>query len=130
MKRNDDLKNFSKFTEKHLFPSLFFNKGTGWKLETFRSSHWRCSVKQDALKNFANFTGNDLCWSPFLIKLHFWSLQLYRRRCFPVKFPIILKNICECLLVNFIEKDTPTYVFVWVLLIIQEQLFSRLRHWK
>ena len=106
VKRKYVLKNFAKFTEKYLFRSRFFNKLAGSKPETFRSSHWRCSVKQGALKNFANFTGNILCWGLFLIKLHFWCLQLHKRRlrhrCFPVKFAIILKNIWECILVNFI----------------------------
>ena len=45
--------------------SLFFNKVAGWKPKTFRSSHWRCSIKQVSLKNFANFTRNNLCWSLF-----------------------------------------------------------------
>ena len=104
--RKDVLQNVAKFTEKHLFRSLFFNKVASWKPETIRSSHWRCSVKQGALKNLSNFTGNNLCWSLLLIKLHFWCLQLYQKRhrhwCLPVKFPIILKNIWECLLVKFI----------------------------
>ena len=50
VKRKDVLKNFAKFTEKNIFQSLFFNKVAGWKRATFRSSHWRCSVKQGALK--------------------------------------------------------------------------------
>ena len=44
------LKNFVKFPEKHLCCSLFFNEVAGWKLETVRSGHWRCSVEQGALK--------------------------------------------------------------------------------
>ena len=67
VKRNDVLNNFAKFTEKHLFRSLFFNKVSGRKSGTFGRSHRRCSIKQGALKNFANFTGNNLCWSLFLI---------------------------------------------------------------
>ena len=94
--------------------SLFCNKVAGWKPKTFRSSHWRCSIKQVSLKHFANFTRNNLCWSLFLIKLHFWWLQLYQRilqhRSFPVKFANILKNIWECLLVNFTYKETLKYV--------------------
>ena len=35
----------------------FFNKVLGWKPETVRSSHCRCSAKQGVLKNLANFTG-------------------------------------------------------------------------
>ena len=56
----DVLKNFAKFTEKHLCGNLFFNKVAGWKPETARNSHWRCSVKWGSLKNFANFTGVSL----------------------------------------------------------------------
>ena len=40
----DVLKNFAKFRDKHLCSSLFFNKAAGWKPETVRSNHWRCSV--------------------------------------------------------------------------------------
>ena len=41
---------FPKFTDKHLCPSLFFNKGAGWKPEIVRSRHWRCSVKKGVFK--------------------------------------------------------------------------------
>ena len=40
----DVLKNFAKFTDKHLCRSLLFNKVASWKPETVRGSHWRCSV--------------------------------------------------------------------------------------
>ena len=40
----DILKNFAKFTEKHL-GNPFFNKVAGWKPETIRNSYWRSSVK-------------------------------------------------------------------------------------
>ena len=46
----DVLKSFAIFTEKHLCPILFFNKVSGWKPETVRSSDWRCSVKKVFLK--------------------------------------------------------------------------------
>ena len=46
----DILKNFAKFTDKHFYPSLFFNKVAGWNPETVRSSHWRCSVKLGVFK--------------------------------------------------------------------------------
>ena len=29
----------------------------GWKPKTVRSSHWRCSAKNDVLRNFVSFTG-------------------------------------------------------------------------
>ena len=50
VKRKDVLENFAKFTEKHYCRSLFYNEVAGWKTEPFRSSHWRCSVKQGVLK--------------------------------------------------------------------------------
>ena len=37
-------------SQKHFCRSVFFNKVAGWKPETFRSSHWRSSVKQGILK--------------------------------------------------------------------------------
>ena len=46
----DVLKDFAKLTKKHFCLSLFFNKVTGWKPETVRSSHWRYSVKKIFLK--------------------------------------------------------------------------------
>ena len=46
----DVLKNFAKFTDNHLCRSLFFNKVAGWKPETVRSRYWRCSVKKVFLK--------------------------------------------------------------------------------
>ena len=48
--RKGVLKNFVKFTGKHLCFSLFFNKVAGWKQEIVRNSYWRCSVKKVVLK--------------------------------------------------------------------------------
>ena len=39
------------------------------KLNCFRSSHWRCSLRKDVLRNFAKFTGKHLCQSLFLNKV-------------------------------------------------------------
>ena len=121
--KKDSLRNLAKFTEKHLVWSLSFDKVAGWKPETFRSSHWRCSVKQGAPKNF---TGNHLCWSLFLIKLHFWGLQLYQRRVhyFPAKFAIILSQKSTCKL--YLKRDSNIGVSPWILWIIQEHIFCRL----
>ena len=44
------LKNFAKFTDKNLCFSLFFTKVAGWKSEAVRSSYWRCSVKKGIFK--------------------------------------------------------------------------------
>ena len=40
----DILKNFAKFTDKHLWWSFVLNKVAGWKPEIFRSSYWTCSI--------------------------------------------------------------------------------------
>ena len=50
LSKKDVLKYFAKFTEKHFCRSLFFSKVAGWTPQTFRSSHWICSVKQGPLK--------------------------------------------------------------------------------
>ena len=52
--KKDVLRHFAKFTKKKkkkkICRSPFFNKVAGSKPETFRSSHWRCFVKQGVLK--------------------------------------------------------------------------------
>ena len=97
VKRKDVLKNFGKFSEKRFCRSLLFKKVAGCKPETFRSSHWRCSVKEDALKNFANFTGNNLCWSLFLIKLQFWGPATLLKKTLK---PVFSSEIC-----NYFEEN-------------------------
>ena len=37
--------------------------------ETFRSSHWRCSVRKDVLRNFTKLTGKHLCQGLFFNKV-------------------------------------------------------------
>ena len=46
----DDLKGFAKYTGKHICRSVFFNKVAGWKPETVRSNHRRCSAKKLFIK--------------------------------------------------------------------------------
>ena len=82
------LKNFAKFTGKHLCQTLFFNKVAGR----------RCSVTKGVLRNFAKFTGKHLCQTLFLNKvtslssasLFFNKVPLTKKRlwhrCFPVNF--------------------------------------------
>ena len=36
-----------------------------YNFPSFRSSHWRCSVRKGALRNFAKFTGQHLWLSLF-----------------------------------------------------------------
>ena len=106
------LQSFAKFAEKYLYRCLFFKKVAGWKSETVRSSHWRCSVKQSVFKNFSNFTGKHFCWSLLLIKLQVsepatllretLTHMLSCRICKLFLKSIFLKNVCECLLLNFI----------------------------
>ena len=81
------LRNFAKFTGKHLCQSLspFLTEHLWWLLlcardiaekslnrllllPILKSNHRRCHVEKGVLKNFTNFTGKHLCWSLFLIK--------------------------------------------------------------
>ena len=69
------LRNFIKFTGKHLCQSLFFNKVAGLRPKdnffknTFFTEHlWttaseKCFYEKGVLENFAKFTGKHLCWS-------------------------------------------------------------------
>ena len=128
--KKDVLKNFAKFTEKHLCRSLFFNKLAGWKPKTFRSSHWRCSVKQDAYKNFANFTGKNLCWNVFLIKLQFWGpVTLLKKTPTQVVsyeiFNHFEKNLQMFTSKLYLKRDSIIGFFLWIMRIIQEHLFCR-----
>ena len=82
-------------------------------LGLFRSSHWRCSVKENVPKKFANFTGKPLHWNLFLIKLQgqacsfvrdtnssvfLWNRQILRTS--------ILKNIWGRLLLYASPQNT------------------------
>ena len=65
----------------------------------------RVVLKKVALKNFTIFTGKHLRWGLFLVKL------FQHRCCFPVNIAkflrtLILKNICERLLLNVISSRT------------------------
>ena len=111
------LRNFTKFTGKHLCQSPFFNKVAGPRQhensflskfylctqhETFRS-HPVDFCKKCVHKNFAKFTGKHLCHSvepATLFKKRLWH------KCHPVNFTkflrtSILKNICKQLLLHF-----------------------------
>ena len=141
------LKNFSEFTDKHkkqssggdlpkekmllkilqnsqknIFARIPFGKVAGWKLETFRSSHWRCSVKKGVLKNFANVTGKNLCWSLFLIKLQFWRPAILLKK---TPTQVVSCEICKLFKNNYLKRDFNVGVFLWILWIIQEHLFCR-----
>ena len=106
------LQSFAKFAEKYLYRCLLCNEVAGWKSETVRSSYWRCSVKQGVFKNFSNFTGKHFCWSLLLIKLQVLepatllrktlTRMLSCRICKLFLKPTFLKNVSECLLLNFI----------------------------
>ena len=67
------LRNFTKFTWKHLCQSLFFNKVTGWNRWLQKLFSRRGFYKVGITKDFADFTGKYLCWS-YSINLNFDSL--------------------------------------------------------
>ena len=44
-----------------------------YNFSSFRSSHWRCSLRKHSLRNFAKFTGKHLWQSLFFSKVAGWS---------------------------------------------------------
>ena len=54
------------------------------RLDLFRSSHRRCSVKMSDLRNFENFTKKRLCWSLFwsLSVLEFLGVEIFKNTYF------------------------------------------------
>ena len=60
------------------------------KLITFRSSHWRCSVREGVLRNIPKFTGKHLCQSLFFNKV---AVLRHRHRYFPVNFAKFLRTL-------------------------------------
>ena len=128
-------KNVAKFTENHLCRSLFFNKVTGGKAKTVRSSHWRCSVKKGFLKTFANFTGKHLCWSLFLKKLQSWGPVTLLKKTPTQEMSceklqnFISNNFEEYLWTTasklYWKRDSNAGFYLWILRIIQEHLFCR-----
>ena len=68
---------------------------------TDKSSHRKCSIKEDVFENSEKFTEKHLCQSIFFNKVpgSIWH------KCFPLNFAKclripILKNICKRLLLN------------------------------
>ena len=67
------------------------------KFSKIKSSHRRCSVKNDVLKNFAKFTGKHMCQCLFfdnvavLRPATFLKMRL-RRRCFAMNFAKFLRT--------------------------------------
>ena len=60
------------------------------KLNTFRSSHWRCSVRESVYRNIAKFTGKHLCQSLFFNKV---AALRHRHGYFPVNFAKFLRTL-------------------------------------
>ena len=137
VKRKDDTKIFAKFTGKHFFWSLFFNKIADWKPETPIRSHYRCSEKQSTLKSFANFTGKNVCWNILLIKLQFWGPATLLKKTLTEVFSCEIRKIFknnyfeEHLWVStskrYWKRDSNIGFFLSILWIIQEHLFSFLQ---
>ena len=83
------LRNFTKFTEKHLHQNLFFNKAAGR----------RCSVTKGVLRNFAKFTRKHLCQGLFFKKVAGRTCSLTKgvHRTFE---NFTGKHLCQSLLFN------------------------------
>ena len=98
------LKNFAKFTERHMCQSLFFNKVEGFSPFEFCTHKIKIEIPQlithqkqppevfyekNVLKNWTKFTGKYLCQSlrpAALLKKRLWH------RCFPVNFVEFLRT--------------------------------------
>ena len=61
--------------------------------KTYRSSHWKYSIKKDVLKNFAKIKRKHLCQNLFSIKLKVSSLL--KRHSNTNVFPRVLQNVLE-----------------------------------
>ena len=119
----DVLKNFAKFTDKHLCRSLLFNKVAGWKPETVRGSHWRCSVNYIGVFKKAHCRFIDL-----LRNRCYWILdKLHRRK--PVLESLFNKATVPrtC---NFIKEDSDTGASLWNLQTFRIYKFSEQLFWR
>ena len=77
------LRNLTKFTGKHLFHSLFFNKGTGLRPETLLKRLWnRCFP--------VSFT--KFLWKSFLTEQLRWLLLFYQIKNKPIQITRSLKS--------------------------------------
>ena len=56
-----------------------------YNFPSFRSSHWRCSVRKGVLRNFAKFTGKHLWQSLFFNKVAGWGDCLWSFSCLLLK---------------------------------------------
>ena len=98
------LENFTKFTDKHLCPSLFLNKAVGWKPETVRSSHWRYSVKKGALA-FQNQCSIDHLQSKC-------SWIIHKIHCEKPVLESFFNKIAVLRTYNFTKEDSKTGAFL------------------
>ena len=75
------LKNFAKFTRKHLCQSLFFNKVAGWKPATLLKKDFGIGVFLWILRNFLEHlfyrTPLENCFRSFEVSLNFTEIYFY-----------------------------------------------------
>ena len=69
---------YLKISQKTPLPESLFWQSC--RIETVRSSLWRCSIKQGVLKNFPNFPEENLWRSLFLIQLLFWGPKAFLKK--------------------------------------------------
>ena len=110
--KRGDLKNFSKFIDKHKKKSsgvallkiilkilqnsqkrsVFFNKAAGWIPKNFRGSHWRFSVKKVFLKRMLVFQNQALI-DPLQNKCYWIILKIHLKN--PVLEALFDKSCCS-----------------------------------
>ena len=63
-----------------------------YNFPSFRSSHWRCSVRKSALENFAKLTGKHLWQSLFFDKVAGWGDCFWPFPCLLLKISCLFNS--------------------------------------
>ena len=123
------------------FPEVLYKRGV---LKNFSKStdkykkQWSGGVlSKDVLENFTNFIGENLCWSLSLIKLQFLGMANLLRKtptrvisceiCKLFKYKYFEEHLWVSASKLYLERDSNTDVFLWILWITQEHLRTPIR---
>ena len=91
---------------------------------SYRTSHWRCSIKKAVLKNFTIFTGKHLCWSLFS-SLQETPTQVFFYEDCEIFNNTYFENICDRLLLF----PTDFFMFAKRSLTKEWQMSWKLLYW-
>ena len=124
----DVLKNFAKFTDKHLCRSLLFNKVAGWKPETVRGSHWRSSVNYIGIFKKAALAFQN---QPFIDPLRnrcYWIIDKFHRKKPVLDSPFNKAAVPRTC--NFFKEDFDTGPSLWNLQTFRIYKFAEQLLWR